>query len=129
MTVGVLIIAHDTVGQSLLDTAVSVIGVCPIMTEILPVNKHSNPERTLREAYEKLARLDEGDGVLVLTDIFGSTPSNIACKLKKAHHIEVIAGLNLPMLVRILNYHTLSLSQLVDKAITGGHDGIVHFRG
>ncbi|MDH4273833.1 MAG: PTS fructose transporter subunit IIA [Gammaproteobacteria bacterium] len=129
MTVGVLIIAHDTVGQSLLDTAVAVIGVCPIMTEVLAVNKHSNPERTLREAYEKLARLDEGDGVLVLTDIYGSTPSNIACKLKKAHHIEVVAGMNLPMLVRILNYHTLSLSQLVDKAITGGHDGIVHFRG
>lgn len=66
-----------------------------------------------------------GDGVLVLTDIYGSTPGNIANRLFDAHGVAVIAGINVPMLIRVLNYPDLSLEELVNKAVTGGHDGII----
>jgi PTS system ascorbate-specific IIA component len=69
-------------------------------------------------------RLDDGDGVLVLTDLFGSTPSNISVRLLSRGNIEVVSGVNLSMLIRVMNYPELSLPILVTKALTGGHDGI-----
>jgi PTS system ascorbate-specific IIA component len=69
--------------------------------------------------------LDQGDGVIVLTDMFGSTPSNIATALTRDNeHVTVIAGVNLPMLVRLMNYPRLSMAQLKDKALSGGREGI-----
>ncbi|CAK0770012.1 hypothetical protein CCP3SC15_4060003 [Gammaproteobacteria bacterium] len=71
--------------------------------------------------------LDQGDGVLVLTDMYGSTPSNIACRLD-SEKVRIVAGVNLPMLIRVLNYSYLSLEDLTNKAISGGRDGIIHCR-
>ena len=69
---------------------------------------------------------DRGDGVLVLTDLYGSTPANLAVALGDRHdRIRVLAGANLPMLVRALSYAGLELDQLVDKALTGGRDGVL----
>jgi PTS system ascorbate-specific IIA component len=69
--------------------------------------------------------MDQGQGVLVLTDIFGSTPSNIAASLAEDGRIAVVAGLNLPMLVRVLNYPEDPLEGLTEKAIVGGNRGIL----
>ncbi|RUM94396.1 MAG: PTS fructose transporter subunit IIA, partial [Thiothrix sp.] len=70
-------------------------------------------------------RLNEDKGVLVLTDMYGSTPSNIANRLIRRPEVSVVSGVNLPMLIRVMNYPKLSLPELINKALTGGHDGIL----
>lgn len=125
MTIGLLLITHNRIGDALLDIATHMLGVCPLATEVLAVFPDSDPDAMLKEALQRVEALDRGGGVLVLTDIYGSTPSNIARRLMENHHVKVVAGLNLPMLVRVLNYHRLSLSELADKALSGGRDGIV----
>ena len=72
-----------------------------------------------------LASVNNGSGVLILTDMYGSTPSNIANSLKNMENIEVVAGVNLPMFIRILNYSDLNLADITEKALSGGHDGII----
>ncbi len=124
MRVGLLIITHGEIGQSLLDTAIAVLGTCPLQTRTLSVPMASDTDAVEAEARRHVAELDQGDGVLVLTDLFGSTPSNIACRLR-ADKVAVVAGTNLPMLVRVLNYPELDLPALVEKAVSGGQDGVV----
>jgi PTS system mannose-specific IIA component len=125
MTIGLLLITHDQVGRTLLDTATQMLGICPLQTEILPVMPDSDPDVLAVAARALCDQLDRGEGVLVLTDIYGSTPSNIATRLIDGRRVEVVSGINLPMLVRVLNYHRLSLSELAHKAISGGRDGVL----
>jgi mannose PTS system EIIA component len=73
-----------------------------------------------------VAQLDTGDGVLIFSDIFGATPCNLACKLLVPGHIEGIAGVNLPMLIRALTYRTRNLETMMKKAVSGGCDGVLH---
>lgn len=125
MAVGLLIISHNRIGQDLLATATSMLGKSPLRAEHLAVSQSGDPDEIYARASALCESLDEGDGVLVLTDMFGSTPSNIATRLLCNPRWMVVAGINLPMLVRVLNYPQLSLPELADKALTGGHDGIV----
>ncbi|HHH46572.1 MAG TPA: PTS fructose transporter subunit IIA [Thiotrichales bacterium] len=126
MTIGLLLITHGDTGARLLDTARTMLGVCPIETEALGVSFDCDPDAVLAEAERLAERLGNGDdGLLVLTDMYGSTPANIACRIQQRHHARVVAGLNLPMLVRVLNYPTLSLDELTEKAVSGGRDGVV----
>ena len=125
MSVGLLIITHSNIGKSLLDAVTSVMGACPIQTEVLPVSLDSDPDNMIEKARTIITNLDHGQGVLVLTDMYGSTPSNIACKLANGK-VQVVAGINLPMLIRIMNYPALSLSQLTSKALSGGHEGVIN---
>jgi PTS system mannose-specific IIA component len=124
MSVGLLLITHGEIGQSLYKAAISVIGCIPLPTEIIPVHENDDPESMISLAIQSTTKLDTGSGVLVLTDMYGSTPSNIACALKK-HHVAILSGLNLPMLIRIMNYPTATLAELTQKAINAGTDGIV----
>ncbi len=124
MTVGVLVITHDQIGRALVDAAVSTLGCSPMATAVLAISLNADPDTLCQRAVQLVAGLDRGDGVLVLTDMYGSTPSNIACKLK-GERVRVVAGVNLPMLIRVLNYSRLSLTELVDKALSGGRDGIM----
>lgn len=125
MTVGLLIISHNHIGAELLNTASATLGVCPLATAVLPVMPDSDPEALVVKARRMVTELDQGDGVLVLTDVYGSTPSNIANRLSDCKQVRVVAGLNLPMLIRVLNYPRLSLAELVEKAISGGRNGIL----
>lgn len=125
MSVGLLIISHDGIGASLLGTATFMLNGCPLQTRLLTASRDCNPDELIADAEEEITFLDTGDGVLVLTDLFGSTPSNIAKKLFEQANICVVSGLNLSMLIRVLNYPELDLKQLAEKAITGGKDGIV----
>jgi PTS system mannose-specific IIA component len=126
MTVGLMVITHNQIGTTLVETATNMLGSRPMPLEIIPVTTGCNPEQLLQQAREKLDILNQGDGVIVLTDMYGSTPSNIATRLCGHNDdVAVIAGINLPMLVRLLNYPNLNLEQLVDKATTGGQDGIL----
>jgi len=123
--VGLLLITHEALGDALLHNAASTLGHCPLPTEVLAVGRDSDPEERRQRAAELACQLNDGDGVLVLTDMYGSTPSNIACSLANLATVRIIAGVNLPMLIRVFNYATLDLDTLSDKALSGGHDGVV----
>jgi len=122
--VGLLIITHNNVGGALFDAALSVLGSCPLPYEILPVAQNCAPEKRLKKAQKYLETLNQEDGVLVVTDMYGSTPSNIATKLA-ADNVTIITGLNLPMLLRIMNYPNLPLDKLANKAVEGGQAGVI----
>ena len=128
MSVSILTITHGKVGHELVATAKSMLGnTLPLTCETLSVSETCNPDELVAKAQQICKKIDSGDGVLVLTDIFGSTPSNICSKLKinSNLNVRVIAGLNLPMLVRAMNYHELELDKIVEKALSGAHDGII----
>lgn len=124
MTVGILIVTHEHIGNTLMRTAVKMLGDLPLPCRTLPVMTDDDPE-ILREQAARLVReLDTGAGVIVFTDMYGSTPGNIAYGLMKQGSVHVISGINLPMLIRTLNYPTLNLEALTVKAISGGKEGI-----
>lgn len=125
MSVGVLIIGHDNVGESLRDNAVKTFGAQPLPLAVVSIGRDCEPERAHAQASAMIQALDQGEGVLVLTDICGATPCNIATRLLGEARVKIVTGVNLPMLLRVLNYADLGLERLVDKAITGGRDGIV----
>ena len=124
MSVGLLIITHDSIGTAMLETASGILGHCPLAARALAITPQADPDRSRDRADLLRRELDQGDGVLVLTDLFGSTPANIAMSLMHPGRVSVAAGLNLPMLVRILNYAHLNLDALTEKAVYGGRDGV-----
>lgn len=127
MNVGILIITHSDIGKQVLLTATSVFGNTPFRVEILSVDNFDQPNdvRQLGEKYVNF--LDKGDGVLVLTDIVGTTPSNIAESINHKN-MKVVAGLNLSMILNVFNYPNYSLDKLAKKAIEGGIDGIMKIK-
>lgn len=125
MTVGVLLLTHENYGDVSLSTIKTILGVCPLETKSLGVPFDANPDEIFVEAKHYVKQLDHGEGVLILTDLYGSTPSNIAHRLIEEGRTVVVSGLNLSMLMRVLNYPNLSLEELVDKASRGGSEGVV----
>lgn len=125
MSVGLLIVTHGQLGEHMLDTATRMLGVCPLATAVLPVDFDCDPDAVLTEASRRVEELNGGGGVLVLTDIYGSTPSNIVNRLHSRYKVQIVAGVNVPMLIRVLNYPRLSLDALADKALSGGRDGVL----
>ncbi len=125
MSVGVLLITHPGVATALRNTARNMLGQCYLQTAILEVPLDAPVENITQQATDIINKLDQGDGVLILSDIFGSTPCNIARSLHGKHHVRLVSGINIPMLVRVLNYVDLNLNDLARKAATGGRDGIV----
>ena len=123
MKVGILLVTHSDIGKQLLLTATSVFGKNPFQVELLSVDNYDQPNdvKELAEKYVKF--LDNGAGVLVLTDIIGTTPSNIASSIDHKR-IKVVAGLNLSMILNVFNYPEDSLDQLSIKALEGGIQGV-----
>jgi mannose PTS system EIIA component len=123
--IGLLIVAHGTLGESLIHCASHVVGKRPLYLRQLGVTIHDDPDAILPQGRDLIRFVDQGDGVLVMTDIFGATPSNIACKLLESGRVEGISGVNLPMLIRALTYRERSMAELIDKAVAGGTEGII----
>jgi len=123
--IGILIIAHDSLGESLARAVTHVLGSRPPQFEVLSVAATDDPLMLLPAARELVATLDTGAGVLVLSDIFGASPCNLVGKLLRPGRVEGIAGVNLPMLVRAFTYRTRSLDTMVTKAISGGCEGVL----
>ena len=123
MKVGILLVTHSDIGKQLLLTATSVFGKNPFQVELLSVDNYDQPNdvKELAEKYVKF--LDNGAGVLVLSDIIGTTPSNIASSINYKK-IKVVAGLNLSMILNVFNYPEDSLNQLSIKAVEGGIQGV-----
>ena len=126
--IGILLITHGTFGESLIQNVCHVLNKRPPLIGQLGVAAQDDPLDILPMAKLLLKEVDAGNGVLILTDILGATPSNLALKLLEPGHIEGVAGVNLPMLLRVLTYRKNSLDALVKKAISGGHDGVINMQ-
>ena len=124
--IGILIVAHGAFGEALIHSASHVLGKRPLRVRQVGVTVHDDPEAIRPQALELVRQLDEGDGVLVLTDTYGATPGNIALKLLVPGRIEGVSGVNLPMLIRALTYRDQGLALAVEKALSGGTEGVVH---
>jgi len=125
--IGILIIAHGSFGESLLECASHMLGKAPPQLASLAVSSKDDPSSILPKALELLAQVNSGEGVLVLSDMYGATPCNIVTKILQPDVVEGVAGVNLPMLVRVMTYRNESLSVLVEKALSGGREGVVTF--
>ena len=124
--IGVLIMAHDRLGDSLADAVTHVLGARPPQFDVFPVAATDDPLALLPKARAAVTALDTGDGVAILSDIYGATPCNLAVKLAQAGHVEVLAGVSLPMLVRAFTYRTKGMETFVKKAVSGGCEGVLH---
>lgn len=125
--IGILIVAHGTLGESLIHCASHVMGSRPLQLAQLGVTIHDDPVAILPQARELVRQLDQGNGVLVLSDIYGATPCNIVCRLLEPGRVEGIAGVNLPMLVRALTYYRHEpIATVMEKALSGGKDGVLN---
>lgn len=123
--IGILIVSHGAFGESLIHSASHVLGRRPLYLRQLGVTVHDDPEALLPVGVDLIRFLDQGAGVLVLTDIYGATPSNIASRLLVPGRVEGIAGVNLPMLIRALQYREEPLATARDKAFGGACEGVV----
>lgn len=124
--IGILIVSHGNLGSALADCARHVFGdPIPAMAAV-SVNRSDDPAKVLGTLQALVAELDQGDGVLVLSDVFGATPSNLVCRLLQPGRVEGLAGVNVPMLLRALQYRHESLPQAQAKALAGGRDGVLH---
>jgi len=121
-----LIVAHGNLGDSLIQCASHVLGQRPEQLESLDLSSCDDPGEMLERARAQIARLDQGKGVLILTDIYGATPCNTVCKLIEHEHVEAVAGVNLPMLLKALNYRNKDLALLIAKAVKGGQSGVMY---
>ena len=124
--IGILIVAHGTFGEALLHSASHVLGKRPPQVRQMGVALHDDPDKILPRARDLLRQVDTGEGVLVLTDMLGATPSNIATRLLEPGRVEGLSGASLPMLIRALTYRDEPLAAVVEKAMSGGHEGVVH---
>ena len=123
--IGILIITHGTLGESLIHCASHVLNKRPPRLKQLGVTAQDDPALLLPQALALAKDLDEGSGVLILSDMFGGTPSNLASKLVVPGKIEAVAGVSLPMLIRVLTYRDRDLQTIVTKAISGGCEGVI----
>jgi PTS system mannose-specific IIA component len=123
--IGILIVSHGAFGESLIHSASHVLGKRPLFLRQLGVTVHDDPEAILPVGEDLIRFLDQGEGVLVLTDIYGATPSNIAMKLIRPGRVEGVAGVNLPMLIRALTYRDEPLGSVLEKALSGATEGVM----
>jgi mannose PTS system EIIA component len=124
--IGILIVSHGAFGEALMHSASHVLGRRPEQMRQVGVALHDDPDAVLPRVRELLRQLDTGDGVLVLTDMLGATPSNIATRLLQPGKVEGLSGASLPMLIRALTYRDEPLAAVLEKAMSGGHEGVVH---
>jgi PTS system ascorbate-specific IIA component len=124
MKTGLLLITHGNLGREILDTVTAILGYCPLATETITVPNDCDPDAVLATAVTACAILDQGSGVLVLTDLYGSTPSNIAGRLVNSCNASAVSGVNVPMLLRIMNYPDSQHEKLVEIAASGARNGV-----
>lgn len=123
--IGILIISHGNLGESLVESANHVMGKRLPDVAHIAIHPQDDPDVILSKAMGLVRELDSGEGVLVLSDICGATPCNIATRLvASTEQVICLAGVNLPMLVRALTYRTEPLPVTAEKALAGGRDGV-----
>jgi len=127
MTVGVLLITHEGIGSAMLSVATRLLRQMPLKTEAFEVPFDADPDALLPMASAALRRVDGGQGVLVLTDLYGATPSNLAAKLARiGTPVKRVSALSLPMLLRVMNYAEMDLEEIPNVAGAGARNGVIH---
>ncbi len=125
--IGILIIAHGSLGESLIHCVSHVLGKQPPQLAHFAVGTNDDPSDLYPQTQQMVNALNTGSGVLILSDMYGASPCNLVARLLAPGIIEGVAGVNLPMLVRVLNYRDKPIKTCLEKAISGGRDGVVHF--
>jgi PTS system ascorbate-specific IIA component len=129
---GIVIVAHTPIASAMLSFAEHTYGALPERVKAVDIPPHEDIkvsfDRVLKAAYG----VNVGNGVLILTDVMGATPANVASKLESLGPLSgldvpvvVLAGLNLPMLMRCISHRTEDLEEIVKKALAGGQNGIL----
>jgi PTS system mannose-specific IIA component len=127
MSVGILLITHEGIGTALVAVATRLLRQLPLRTEAFEIPFDGDPDVLLPLASAALRRIDSGQGVLVLTDLYGATPSNLASKLARiGTPVRRVSALSLPMLLRVMNYADLELDELPAIAAAGARNGVIH---
>ena len=126
--IGILLITHGALGEALIQCACHVMNRRPLQLMQLGMAGQDDPLDALPLARRLLEITDTGDGVLILTDILGATPANTAAKLLEPGRVEGVAGVNLPMLLRVITYRERSMDVLVKKAVAGACEGVAHMK-
>lgn len=124
--IGLFLITHTSYGESLIQCACHVLNRRPPQIVQLGIAAQDDPLDVLPLAQKLLQLVDSGEGVLIMTDIYGATPANIAMKLLEPGRVEGLAGVNLPMLLRALTYRDKDMETLLARATTGGRDGVLN---
>lgn len=122
--VGVLVVTHGEFGAALLDAAQMIVGPQQGIQSV-SVQVSRGVDEIVSDLKAALSKLDTGIGVLVLTDLFGGTPTTLSLSLRKLGNVEVVAGVNLPMLLKVLQSRTGTLSDMAAQAKAAGLQGIV----
>ncbi len=128
MSVGLLLITHRNLGNVLLDTAKTATNILPSAVEVIEADWNCDPENIYDQSLHAAKNLDAGQGILVLTDLYGATPNNVATRLLTFPDLRIIAGLNLPMLIKVFNYSDRDLNLLAQKALDGGSAGVIEVK-
>ncbi|HNQ04932.1 MAG TPA: PTS fructose transporter subunit IIA [Thiobacillaceae bacterium] len=124
--ISLLIVAHGNLGESLIQCATHVLGQRPEALEHMDLAACEDADSILARAADLLQTLDRGEGVLILTDVYGATPCNTVCKLIQSDRVEAVSGVNLPMLLKALTYRDRDMNTLLHQAVSGGQAGIFH---
>ncbi|MBH1532802.1 PTS fructose IIA subunit family protein [Stenotrophomonas maltophilia] len=126
MTCGILLVTHPGVGTALLDVATRLLRQLPLKTEAFEVPFDADLDALLPLASAALRRGDGGDGVLILTDLYGASPANLAGQLARlGTPVRRVSALSLPMLLRVMNYPEQGLDQLPATAAAGTRNGAI----
>ena len=126
---GILLVSHNGLGDSFVDCVRHVLGEVPPNLKVLSVLAGDDPQQKLLEGHALIRQLDTGGGVLLLADVFGATPSNIGRQLCHAERVIGVAGLNLPMLLRVVCSPDRPLPEMAQIAVEGGRECIVKMAG
>ena len=126
MTCGILLVTHPGVGTALLDVATRLLRQLPLKTEAFEVPFDADLDALLPLASAALRRVDNGEGVLILTDLYGASPANLAGQLARlGTPVRRVSALSLPMLLRVMNYPEQGLDQLPATAAAGTRNGAI----
>lgn len=123
--VGILLLTHAPLGNAFIEAATHVFRMRPERLESIDVRADQDTSEVKQLAKAAITRIDDGTGVLVITDVMGGTPSNCCFQLGEPGHVEVIAGISLPMLLRALTYRNDTLDVVMEMALAGGQSGAV----
>lgn len=123
--VGILLLTHAPLGKAFVEAATHVFRARPELIESIDVTADQDTAEVRKMAKAAIARINDGSGVLVITDVMGGTPSNCTLQLCMPGQVEVIAGISLPMLLRAITYRNDTLDVVVEMALAGGQSGAV----
>ncbi len=125
MSVSILIVSHHNIGKAIVEAVqISFANKLPLRLATIDVNSTDDPDIIKPRMLQMVKELDDGSGVLILADLFGSTPCNICSECLNNPNVRLLTGINLPMVLRIMNYPEQSLAEMTETARIGGQNGI-----